>query len=128
MLDVKEYVKSMLYSCYTYVRLAKKAVNFHLLLPIIIEFFACLRYISHIMVDYIRKVMPDGSVQRVPLVATVAVAADYSPEAVKKLCYESLVDMVAGAKGDIKSIAAINSLLLFVVAISPPYSSFVVLL
>lgn len=36
---------------------------------------------------------------------------DYSPESVKKLCYESLVDMVAGAKGDIKSLAAVNATL-----------------
>lgn len=36
---------------------------------------------------------------------------DYSPDAVKKLCYESLVDMVHKAKGDYKALPALREVL-----------------
>jgi hypothetical protein len=45
-----------------------------------------------------------------PQAQTLA-TVDYSPEAVKRLCFESLVDMVHNAKGDIKTLAAVNACL-----------------
>lgn len=64
------------------------------------------------MVDFIRKVNPDGSVTQIALnkAITGAIPLD-DPEAIKKECMESLLLMLAANKGDIKALAVVRELL-----------------